>query len=106
MSQNARSARHDLTARLFAAGVIAVIRMAETARLLRAVEAVRTGGGETVEITRTGPGAQSLIRAARDEVGPDALRDQAAIGAGDDPVLTEEARRLVASVRASQEEKP
>jgi len=53
--------RHDIVARLLDEGAIAVVRMADTSRLLRVVDALRAGGLSTIEITMTTPDALRVI---------------------------------------------
>ncbi len=57
--------------------VIAVIRMAETERLSKAVEAIRKGGVKAIEITMTTPNALDIIAALSRKKPPDSL-----VGAG------------------------
>ncbi len=56
---------------------IAVIRMADTAKLTQVIEAVRSGGVECIEITMTVPNALKVIETVSRDLG-----DQALIGAG------------------------
>jgi 2-dehydro-3-deoxyphosphogluconate aldolase / (4S)-4-hydroxy-2-oxoglutarate aldolase len=58
-------------------GVVAVIRMKDTNRLLKVIEAVRSGGVKSIEITMTVPGAIEIIHQLSKVVPPDVL-----IGAG------------------------
>jgi 2-dehydro-3-deoxyphosphogluconate aldolase / (4S)-4-hydroxy-2-oxoglutarate aldolase len=62
---------------IMATGVVAVIRMKDTARLVRVVEAIRTGGVRCIEITMTVPGAVEIIAAMTKELPPDVC-----VGAG------------------------
>lgn len=62
---------------IMATGVVAVIRMKDTARLVRVVEAIRAGGVRCIEITMTVPGAVEIIAAMSRELPADVL-----IGAG------------------------
>ncbi|MBM4162089.1 MAG: bifunctional 4-hydroxy-2-oxoglutarate aldolase/2-dehydro-3-deoxy-phosphogluconate aldolase [Ignavibacteria bacterium] len=58
-------------------GVVAVIRMKDTQRLLKVIEAVRQGGVRSIEITMTVPGAVEIIRQLVSSVSGDVI-----IGAG------------------------
>ena len=58
-------------------GVVAVIRMKDSNRLLKVIEAVRSGGVMCIEITMTVPGAVEIIRQLSKAVPADVL-----IGAG------------------------
>ncbi len=69
--------REDVLARILDSGVIAVIRMKDTDRLLKVIEAVRRGGVKCIEITMTVPGAVEIIRQLSTVVPPDVV-----IGAG------------------------
>ncbi|MCX6135577.1 MAG: bifunctional 4-hydroxy-2-oxoglutarate aldolase/2-dehydro-3-deoxy-phosphogluconate aldolase [Ignavibacteriales bacterium] len=69
--------RSDILARIIESGVVAVIRMKDTNRLLKVIEAVRQGGVKNIEITMTVPGAVEIIRRLATAVPPDVL-----IGAG------------------------
>jgi 2-dehydro-3-deoxyphosphogluconate aldolase / (4S)-4-hydroxy-2-oxoglutarate aldolase len=69
--------KNDVLDRIIDAGVIAVIRMKDTKRLLNVIEALRVGGVKSMEITMTVPGAIDLIRQLSKEVPADVL-----IGAG------------------------
>jgi 2-dehydro-3-deoxyphosphogluconate aldolase/(4S)-4-hydroxy-2-oxoglutarate aldolase len=55
--------RDDALKTILDSKVIAVIRMAESRKLFKVIEAVRRGGIRAVEITMTTPGAIGLIRA-------------------------------------------
>ena len=55
-------ARSDITARLEASGVVAIIRLKDGAALPRVVEALAEGGVRALEITMTVPGAVEHIR--------------------------------------------
>jgi 2-dehydro-3-deoxyphosphogluconate aldolase / (4S)-4-hydroxy-2-oxoglutarate aldolase len=57
--------------------VIAVIRMSDTDRLAKVVEAVKAGGVKAIEITMTTPSALEIIAAMAKKKAPDVL-----IGAG------------------------
>ncbi len=58
-------------------GVVAVIRMKDTAKLMKVIEAIRLGGVKCIEITMTVPGAVDIIRQVSKSAPPDVL-----IGAG------------------------
>lgn len=64
--------RHDIVARLLEEGAIAVVRMADASRLLRVIEALRTGGLSAIEITMTTPDALRVIERVATEA-PGAL---------------------------------
>ena len=55
--------RTQITQDLIDAGAVAVIRMQDTDRLLRVVEAVFEGGVSAIEVTMTVPGALGMIEA-------------------------------------------
>ncbi len=67
--------------------IIAVIRMTDTAKLFRVIEAIRRGGVDCLEITLTVPNAIDIIKQVAQEVGKEGL-----VGAG--TVLEPEAARL------------
>lgn len=69
--------RSEVLSRIIESGVVAVIRMKDTNRLLKVIEAVRQGGVKSIEITMTVPGAVEIIRHLSTAVPPDVL-----IGAG------------------------
>jgi 2-dehydro-3-deoxyphosphogluconate aldolase/(4S)-4-hydroxy-2-oxoglutarate aldolase len=69
--------KSEVLARILDSGVVAVIRMKDTDRLLKVIEAVRSGGVKAIEITMTVPGAVDIIRQLSKSVPPDVL-----IGAG------------------------
>jgi 2-dehydro-3-deoxyphosphogluconate aldolase/(4S)-4-hydroxy-2-oxoglutarate aldolase len=69
--------RSEVLSRIIESGVVAVIRMKDTNRLLKVIEAVRQGGVKSIEITMTVPGAVEIIRQLSAAVPPDVL-----IGAG------------------------
>ena len=56
--------RHDTVQSLIETGAVAVIRMADTQKLMRTVDAVREGGVTAIEITMTTPNALSVIEEA------------------------------------------
>jgi 2-dehydro-3-deoxyphosphogluconate aldolase/(4S)-4-hydroxy-2-oxoglutarate aldolase len=67
----------EVVDRIIDSGVVAVIRMKDTNRLLKVIEAVRRGGVKSIEITMTVPGAIEIIRQLSKVVPADVL-----IGAG------------------------
>ena len=71
------SAREEILDRLLTKKAIAVIRMADSAKLVRVVEAILKGGVECVEITMTVPGAIDVIANVCREIS-----DRALIGSG------------------------
>jgi 2-dehydro-3-deoxyphosphogluconate aldolase/(4S)-4-hydroxy-2-oxoglutarate aldolase len=71
------SQREEILNRILDKKAIAVIRMADAAKLIQVVEAILEGGVECVEITMTVPDAIQVI----DKVNA-AIGDQALIGAG------------------------
>lgn len=69
--------REETLNRILDKKAIAVIRMADSSKLIRVVEAILEGGVECVEITMTVPGAIQVIKEVAREIG-----DQALIGSG------------------------
>ena len=69
--------RSEILSRIIQSGVVAVIRMKDTNRLLKVIEAVRQGGVKSIEITMTVPGAVEIIKHLSTAVPPDVL-----VGAG------------------------
>ena len=69
--------KREVLTRLIDSGVVGVIRMKDTNRLLKVIEAVRSGGVKCIEITMTVPGAVDIIRQLTKAVPADVL-----IGAG------------------------
>jgi len=67
----------EVVERIIESGVVAVIRMKDTNRLLKVIEAVRSGGVKCIEITMTVPGAIEIIHQLSKVVPPDVL-----VGAG------------------------
>jgi 2-dehydro-3-deoxyphosphogluconate aldolase / (4S)-4-hydroxy-2-oxoglutarate aldolase len=67
----------EVVNRIIDSGVVAVIRLKDTNRLLKVIEAVRSGGVMCIEITMTVPGAIEIIRQLSKVVPADVL-----IGAG------------------------
>lgn len=80
--------RKETVARVIDYGVVAVIRMKDTDRLLKVIEAVREGGVKCIEITMTVPGAVEIIHQLSGVVPKDVL-----IGAG--TVVNEETTQKV-----------
>jgi 2-dehydro-3-deoxyphosphogluconate aldolase/(4S)-4-hydroxy-2-oxoglutarate aldolase len=71
------SKREDILNRILDLKAIAVIRMADSSKLVSVVEAILEGGVECVEITMTVPDAVQVIRDVSRAIG-----DRALIGAG------------------------
>jgi len=69
--------RKETVERIIGSGVVAVIRVKDTDRLLKVIEAVRDGGVKCIEITMTVPGAVEIIRQLASAAPKDVL-----IGAG------------------------
>ena len=69
--------RSEILSQITDSGVVAVIRMKDTNRLVKVIEAVRKGGVKCIEITMTVPGAVEMIRQLSKDVPKDVL-----IGAG------------------------
>jgi 2-dehydro-3-deoxyphosphogluconate aldolase / (4S)-4-hydroxy-2-oxoglutarate aldolase len=69
--------KNEVLSRIIDAGVVAVIRMKDTNRLLNVIEALRVGGVKSMEITMTVPGAIDIIRELSKAVPEDVL-----VGAG------------------------
>jgi 2-dehydro-3-deoxyphosphogluconate aldolase/(4S)-4-hydroxy-2-oxoglutarate aldolase len=86
--------RKQTVARIIDYGVVAVIRMQDTDRLLKVIEAVRDGGVKCIEITMTVPGAVEIIRELSGVVPKDVL-----IGAG--TVVNEETAEKVMDAGAA-----
>lgn len=74
---NLDASREGLAARLTDAGMIAVIRLRDTSRLDRVLDAIHRGGVIAVEITMTTPGALEAIRALTGQ-----YQDRLIVGAG------------------------
>lgn len=55
------ASRHRILSRVLKSGVVAVIRMADSRRLLQVIEAVREGGVNAIEVTMTTPNALQVI---------------------------------------------
>ena len=69
--------RKEVLSHIMSNGVVAVIRMKDTQRLLKVIQAVGAGGVKSIEITMTVPGAIDIIRQLAPSVPGDVL-----IGAG------------------------
>lgn len=69
--------RSETVRRLETLGVVAVIRLADAARLRAVVEALAAGGVRAIEVTMTVPGAEGLIRELARALGSEVL-----LGAG------------------------
>ncbi|MEN0020707.1 MAG: bifunctional 2-keto-4-hydroxyglutarate aldolase/2-keto-3-deoxy-6-phosphogluconate aldolase, partial [Planctomycetota bacterium] len=54
--------REDVVEAVCEAGVVAVVRLPNAAKLVPAVEALRAGGVHAIEVTLTVPGALDIIR--------------------------------------------
>lgn len=72
-----KRAKSEVAAQIAAERVVAVIRLADAAKLVPVIEAVAKGGVRCIEITMTVPNAVELIRQVSATVSPDVL-----IGAG------------------------
>jgi len=81
------STRQEILQHIIDSGVIAVIRLSDTEKLLRIIEAIRAGGVRCLEITLTTPRAVEIIQEVSERVGPEFL-----VGAG--TVLDPETARL------------
>jgi 2-dehydro-3-deoxyphosphogluconate aldolase/(4S)-4-hydroxy-2-oxoglutarate aldolase len=73
----AEVSRDEVLAKILSLKVIAVIRMSDTEKLLRVVEAIKKGGVKAIEITMTTPCALDIIAALSKSRSADSL-----IGAG------------------------
>jgi len=69
--------KEEVLSKIAEDGVVAVIRMTDTAKLAKVIEAVRAGGVKCIEITMTVPGAVEIIRSLSSSMPADVL-----IGAG------------------------
>jgi len=69
--------REEVVSQIISTGVVAVIRLKDTQRLLKVIEAVRLGGVKSIEITMTVPGAIEIISQLTKSAPSDVL-----IGAG------------------------
>lgn len=57
----ATAVRQAILDRILKTGVVAVIRMADSARLLKVIDAIRQGGVNAIEVTMTTPNALQVI---------------------------------------------
>lgn len=62
--------RKEIVTAVEESGIVAVIRMRETQKLLKVVDAIRQGGVEIVEITMTVPNALEMIAETATALGP------------------------------------
>jgi 2-dehydro-3-deoxyphosphogluconate aldolase / (4S)-4-hydroxy-2-oxoglutarate aldolase len=69
--------KQEVLAKVSESGVVAVIRMKDSNKLAKVIEAVRVGGVKCIEITMTVPGAVEIIRTLVSTMPTDVL-----IGAG------------------------
>lgn len=63
--------RKEIVTAVEKSGIVAVIRMQETQKLLRVIDAIREGGVEMIEITMTVPNALEMISETTAALGPD-----------------------------------
>lgn len=73
MTEAMRDTRQQIVQEIEDGKVVAVIRMTDSSKLLRVVEAIREGGVRAIEITMTVPGALDLIREVSTRMGDDVL---------------------------------
>ena len=85
--------RSQVLDRLIDCGIVGVIRMTDTAKLLKVVGAIHKGGVKCIEITMTTPDAIEIIKDLTDTFGDDVI-----IGAG--TVLDSETARSAIAVGA------
>lgn len=64
--------RQDVTKQIVDSGVIGIIRMDETSKVLPIIDAIQAGGISCIEITMTTPGALELIKEVAEARGDDA----------------------------------
>ncbi len=67
----------DILNRIYAEGIVAILRADHASGLVQAAEALKLGGVTVMEVTLTTPGALDVIRQAADQLGTEVL-----IGAG------------------------
>jgi len=79
--------RSEIVQQIMTSGAVAVIRMADSQKLMKVAEAIRKGGVTSLEITMTTPNALQVIETCVREMGTDML-----VGVGS--VLDEETARL------------
>ncbi len=77
MATNTTEPRVGILERVLASGAVAVVRMADSDRLVRVVEAIREGGVTAVEVTMTTPNALQVIEEVARRMG-----DAVEIGVG------------------------
>jgi 2-dehydro-3-deoxyphosphogluconate aldolase / (4S)-4-hydroxy-2-oxoglutarate aldolase len=73
MTEATRDIRQQIVQEIEDGKVVAVIRMTDSSKLIRVVEAIREGGVRAIEITMTVPGALDLIREVSTQMGDDVL---------------------------------
>jgi 2-dehydro-3-deoxyphosphogluconate aldolase/(4S)-4-hydroxy-2-oxoglutarate aldolase len=71
--------RHDIVHALSDTGAVAIIRMEDSQKLMRVIDAIREGGVTAIEITMTTPNALSVIEDAASAYADD---DEVLIGVG------------------------
>ena len=69
MTPEAISDRAAILERILASGVVAVVRMPDSDRLIRVVDAIREGGVTAIEITMTTPNALKVIEEVAHRMG-------------------------------------
>lgn len=69
--------RHDILESVLSSGAVAVVRMADSSRLVRLAEAIAEGGVTAIEITMTTPNALAVIEETRIQLG-----DAVTVGVG------------------------
>ena len=79
--------RTQIVGQIVELGVVAIIRMSDSNKLMRIMEALKKGGVSAIEITMSTPNALKVIEACRLEMGDDVL-----LGAGS--ILDAETARL------------
>ena len=91
---DADSHRFKVLDRILASGVVAVVRMSDSKKLIRIVEAIREGGVTAIEITMTTPNALAVI----DEVSA-SMGDAIELGVGSVLDLDQGRRAIDAGAR-------
>lgn len=86
--------RYEIVQKLIHGGVVAVVRMGDSKKLIKVAEAILKGGVSAVEITMTTPNALNVIEEATKELGKDVQ-----IGVGS--VLDAETARLAIDAGAT-----
>ena len=61
--------RSEIVQRIIQEGAVAVIRMADSDKLMRVAEAIHKGGLSSLEITMTTPNALNIIEECSKELG-------------------------------------